>query len=348
MNDTTTPAVPAHVARGRAHRLRLQAGRTLVELMIAATVALTVMSALIAVYIGTARAFRVAGELASIADSGQVAMYLIGDSIRQAGYGEIVGSDLTLGAPQVGTYRSQTLFAAGSSLAGCSGARFVDETSATPVCGAALDPAFDTLMVRFQGDAVIPPPQGRIDDCLGTQVPNETLPANHVGSALVAGRPMILNVYYGLTDALWCRGNGRATEDAPFAAAQQMVSNVEQFKVFYGFDDLRYANPAVSPVSSVRSIRDATWLNGRPAATMPWDFVVTVHVCMLIRSAPAAGGSLNSAASSTYARCPMTAAEAAGAAQMVTASDGVVRRMYSQAFTVRSRSSANPLQFLPL
>jgi hypothetical protein len=44
----------------------------------------------------------------------------------------------------------------------------------------------------------------------------------------------------------------------------------------------------------------------------------------------------------------MTAAEAAGAAPLVTATDGAVRRSYSQVFTVRSRSSANPLQFLPL
>lgn len=306
------------------------------------------MAALASVYIGTTRSFRVAGELSSIADSGQVAMYLIGDSIRQAGYGEIVGSDLALGSAQVGAYRSQTLFADGSSLAGCTGARFVDDTSATPVCGAALNAAFDSLMVRFQGDAVIPPPQGRIDDCLGRQVPDEALPVDHVAAALILGRPMVLNVYYGLTDALWCRGNGRASVSAQFEAAQQMVSNVEQFKVFYGFDDLRYANPLANPVSSVRSIRDAGWLNGLPAASMPWDFVVSVHVCMLIRSAPATGGNLTAAVSSTYARCPMTAAEAAGAAQLVNATDGAVRRSYSQVFTVRSRSSANPLQFLPL
>ena len=306
------------------------------------------MAALASVYVGTTRSFRVAGELSSIADSGQVAMYLIGDSIRQAGYGEIVGSDMALGSTQAGAYRSQTLFADGSSLAGCTGARFVDDTSATPVCGAALNAAFDSLMVRFQGDAVIPPPQGRIDDCLGTQVPDEALPVDHVAAALITGRPMVLNVYYGMTDALWCRGNGRATVGAAFGAAQQMVSNVEQFKVFYGFDDLRYANPVANPVSSARSIRDAGWLNGLPAASMPWDFVVSVHVCMLIRSAPATGGGLTSAASSTYARCPMTAAEAAGAAPLVTATDGAVRRSYSQVFTVRSRSSANPLQFLPL
>jgi len=339
---------PTTPARGRWHRVRRQAGRTLVELMISVTVSLAVMAAVASVYVGTTRASRVAGELASIADTGQVAMYLIGDSIRQAGYGEIVGSDLTLGSAQVSAFRSQTLFAEGRALAGCTGARFVDETLADPVCGAALDPAFDTLMVRFQGDAVIPPDQGRIDDCLGTQVPLEALPADHVGVTLVASRPMIQNVYFGLTDALWCRGNGRATAATPFGPAQQMVSNLEQFKVYYGFDDLRYANPDANPGSSARSIRDAAWLNALPAGSMPWDFVVSVHVCMLIRSAPDAGSNLTAVRSSTYARCPLTAAEAAGAPQMVTVDDGAVRRTYSQVFTVRARSTANPLQFLPL
>jgi len=275
-------------------------------------------------------------------------MHLIGDSIRQAGYGEIVGSDLTLGSAQVSAFRSQTLFAAGSMMAGCTGARFVDDTVADPVCGAAGNPAFDTLMVRFQGDTVIPPDQGRIDDCLGAQVPAEPLPADHVGASLVTGRPMIQNVYFGQTDALWCRGNGRATPAAPFAPPQQIVSDLEQFKVFYGFDDVRYANPSANPGASARSMRDATWLNAQPAAALPWDFVVSVHVCMLIRSAPDAGRGLTAASSTTYTRCPMSAAEAMSAPQTVTATDGVVRRTYSQVFTVRVRSTANPLQFLPL
>lgn len=323
------------------------AGRTLVELMVSIAIAMAITAAVASVYVTTSRTARVAGELAGIADGGQVAMQLIGDAIRQAGYGEIVGSDLALGAGQVGLYRSQTLFADGQSVAGCTGARFVDETSAVPACGPAVSPDFDALLVRFQGDAVIPPAQGRIDDCLGGQVPLAELPPTHAGGARTASRPMVHNVYFGQNGALWCRGNGRATVADPFPPPQQLMANVEQFKVFYGFDDVRWANPDATPGSSARSLRDAAWINALPPDTLPWDFVVSVHVCMVVRSPPASGRGLSRTQSPAFERCPRDAAEAAGPLPVEAATDGALRRTYAQVFTVRARSTANPRVFLP-
>ena len=43
----------------------------------------------------------------------------------------------------------------------------------------------------------------------------------------------------------------------------------------------------------------------------------------------------------------MNAAEAAGAPPEETATDRALRRTYTQVFTVRSRATANPRQFLP-
>lgn len=328
-------------------RRAAQSGRTLIELMISIAISMAITAAVASLYLSTSRTARVSSELAGIADSGQVAMQLIGDAIRQAGYGEIVGSDLALGAGQVGIYRSQTLFAEGQSVVGCTGARFVDETASAPACGAPVSADFDTLMVRFQGDAVIPPAQGRIDDCLGGQVPLDALPPDHAGGARTASRPMIHNVYYGQNGALLCRGNGRATPADPFPAPQQLVANVEQFKVFYGFDDVRWANPDATPGSSARSVRDAAWINALPADSLPWDFVVSVHVCLLIRSDPDVGKGFTRSPTTTYPRCPRTALEAAGELPMETASDGALRRTYAQTFTVRARSTANPRLFLP-
>mgnify|MGYP003753317533 CR=1 FL=1 len=324
-----------------------QAGRTLVELMVSITIGLAVTAAVAGMYVASTRTARVASELAGIADGGQVALQLIGNAIRQSGYGEIVGSEIALGAAQVNAQRSQTLFADGVSLIGCTGARFVDDTAAAPVCGGAVDPNFDALMVRFQGDTVIPPAQGRIDDCLGTLPPPEALPVGHVGTVVTADRPMVQNAYYGMGGALWCRGNGRANAAAPFVAAQQLVGNVEQFKVFYGFDDLRYANPDATPGATVRSLRDADFLNGLPAGTQPWDFVVSVHVCMVVRSSADASRDLTNAAAYTYQRCPTSAAEAAAGAPEVVANDRALRRTYTQVYTIRSRATANPRQFLP-
>lgn len=324
-----------------------QGGRSLVEMMLSITIGLAVTAGVSTAFVASTRTARVAGELAGIADTGQVAMQLIGNSIRQSGYGEIVGSETAIGGGQASLQRSQTLFADGASLAGCSGARFVDDTDRNPVCGGAVDPNFDSLMVRFQGDAVIPPAQGLIDDCLGILPPDEPLPVGHVGTSVVANRPIVQNTYFGAAGSLWCRGNGRASEALPFPAPQQLVGNVEQFKVFYGFDDVRYSNPAVNPGATVRSLRDAAFLNGLPPETLPWDFVVSVHVCIVVRSAPDAARDLSNATSYSYSRCPMTAAEAAAAPPQETATDRALRRTYTQVFTVRSRATANPRQFLP-
>jgi type IV pilus assembly protein PilW len=323
------------------------AGRTLVELMISLAIGLAVTAAVATAYLSATRTARVAGELAGIADTGQVAMLLIGDAIRQAGYGEIVGSELALGADDVGAYRTQTLFAEGAHLAGCAGGRFVDDTVATPVCAPPSDVNFDALLVRFQADAMVPPAQGLVPDCLGGASPAEDLPATHVGVARAAARPVVQNAYYGAAGALMCRGNARALPGLAFAPPQQLVTDVEQFKVFYGFDDVRHANAGTTAGATVRSLRDAAWINALPPQTQPWEYVVSVHVCMVIRSAPDAGGGLSTVATQTWTRCPLNAAEAAGELPTVTASDGFLRRTYSQVFTVRARSTANPRQFLP-
>jgi type IV pilus assembly protein PilW len=318
-----------------------QFGRTLIELMISMSIGLAITAAVSGAYLSTARTARVSGEMAGMSDTGQIAMLMIGDSIRQAGYGEIIGSDVSFGSANVEAYRSQTLFGTGPHIAGCSGARFTDDTSNTPTCAAVSNVNFDSLMLRFQGDTAVAPAQGRIDDCLGTQVPLEALPANHLGLLRTASRPMVQNVYFGTNNGLSCRGNGRATVGDPFGAAQQLVGNVEQFKVFYGFDDVRYVDPSTTLGSSIRSIRDAAYLNARAGA---WDYVVTVHVCMVIRSDPEAGRGMSMNASYTYTSCPMTAAEASGAMPATTVTDRAVRRTYNQVFTVRSRATANPIQ----
>jgi hypothetical protein len=320
-------------------------GRTLIELMISMAIGLAITAAVSGAYLSTASTARVAGEMAGMADTGQIAMLMLGDSIRQAGYGEIIGSDVSFGAANIDAYRSQTLFGGGAHIAGCSGARFTDDTLSAPVCDAVSNVNFDSLMVRFQGDTAVAPAQGRIDDCLGTQVPLEALPAGHLGHMRAAVppmvRPMVQNVYFGINNGLSCRGNGRAAIGDAFGVAQQLVSNVEQFKVFYGFDDVRYANPNTTGGASMRSIRDATYLNLLPGA---WDYVVTVHVCMVIRSDPDAGGGMSMRAAYQYTSCPMNPAEASGAMPVRQAEDSAVRRTYNQVFTVRSRSTANPIQ----
>jgi hypothetical protein len=327
---------------------RRHAGVSLVELMVGMTVSLIVVGALASSFIGVLQGSRSLAGMADIADSGEVTMMLIGDAIRQAGYGELVGSEVALGPGDVEVYRSQTLLADEVHLAGCSGARMVDDTAAAPVCGPPTNTNFDTLRVGFQSDTVLTAAQGPVTDCLGLAVPQAALPLDHIGRGRTPERPIVRNTFYGWDGAIWCRGNGRTVPGVPVTAdPQQLASDVEQFKVFYGFDDARYGNAPGDPVASARSLRDAAFLNGLPPETRPWDFVVTVHVCMVIRSDPDRTASARSTAGGTFRRCPSNAAEAGALLPEMASPDRLVRRTFTKVFTVRARSNANPLQGMP-
>ena len=327
---------------------RTQAGASLVELMVGMTLSLIVVAAVAASFLVVSQGARSMTGLADIADTGEVTMMLLGDAIRQAGYAELVGSEVSLGPGDVEVYRTQTLLGDEVHLMGCSGARLADDTADRPVCGAAVDADFDTLRVSFQSDTVLSPGQGPVTDCLGVAVPRAPLALDHVGRGRVADRPIVRNTYYGAQGALWCRGNGRAAAATPFAQPQQLAANVEQFKVFYGFDDARYANSVAPDVAaSARSLRDAAFLNALPPDTRPWDFVVTVHVCMVIRSDPDITRGATASAGGTFRRCPRDAVEAAGLLAEVPAPDRLLRRTVTKVFTVRARATANPLQAMP-
>jgi type IV pilus assembly protein PilW len=324
---------------------RRQRGRSLTELMVAIAIGLSLTATVAMAFLSTSQTARYSAGLGDAADNALTSLYLVGDSMRQAGYGEIVGSDMTLGPGDASSQRSQTLFGDGRHLGGCTGGRPIDDTSMNSACGPVTDTNFDSVFVRFQGDTVVPPAQSPITDCLGVAVPAEPLPAGHLGAARTPSRPMVQNVFFGQDGRLWCRGNGRAAIADAFNAAQHLVSDVEQFKVYYGFDDARYAGTLPTASGSVRSLRDAAFLNALPAANSPWDFVISVHMCMVVRSPQVQGRGL--ALRTTFTRCPMTAAEAAGPSIEVAATDGVLRRTYSHVFVVRARSPANPKEFLP-
>ena len=327
---------------------RTQVGVSLVELMVGTTLSLIVVAAVATSFLGVSQGARSLAGLADIADTGEVTMMLMGDAIRQAGYGELVGSEVSLGPGDVEVYRSQTLLGDEVHLMGCSGARLVDDTADRPICGAAVDPNFDTLRVSFQSDTVLSPGQGPVADCLGVAVPRVALPLDHVGRSRVADRPMVRNTYYGAQGALWCRGNGRPNAATPFTEPQQLSANIEQFKVYYGFDDARYANSAApDAAASARSLRDAAFLNALPPETRPWDFVVTVLVCLVIRSDPDTTRGASATDGGTFRRCPRDAAEAANLLVEVPAPDRLLRRTVAKVFTVRARATANPLQAMP-
>jgi hypothetical protein len=304
----------------------------MIELVIALAISMVIVIGVGSLYLSSSGVSRTANQMGTLEEAGQIAMRLIGESLRVGGYGEILGSDYIS--------RDQTVFD-GPHIRACLAGRFADPFPVAPnppdyTCvGGGTG---DALLLSFQANSIITVPQGELRNCAGNGPVDEVVAPNtlRVGSGLT--RPTVRNVFQmDGTNRLTCRADG--------SGFQPLILNVLDFRVFFGFDDEAYESAAsgitnASPLGG--SIRDAGQIQGFAAATPavdPWDYVVAVHVCLTVRTAEAAGGTLT-----TPARCPQTPGEAATGIGLTTAAvtDGLVRRTYRQVYTVRSRATANP------
>ena len=65
--------------------MKRQGGFSMVELMVAITLALLLTGAVISVFIGSRTAYQATAGVGDMADSGRFALNLIGESVRSAG-----------------------------------------------------------------------------------------------------------------------------------------------------------------------------------------------------------------------------------------------------------------------
>jgi type IV pilus assembly protein PilW len=307
----------------------LQQGRTLIELLVAITLGLLILLGVGSLYLGASQSTRSVSSVASAEESAQIAFTLMGNAIRRAGYGEIIGTGVT-------SVRDNLLYS-GPILRSCTGVPFNNIGTGDFGCtGTGTAP--DTLAVWFQGDSALASPQAPTEDCIGNTVAAVGV-TNLDYAARAANIPVIRNVYSINGGNLECRGNGNATP-------QTLVTGVEDMRLYFGFDDTAYANAAGwAERPAARSIRTAADIIATfpdPAAGISrWDFVVSVHVCLLVRSeetgVTAQGGQ-------TFRGCPQTAAQAVDPDSIptTTSTDGRIRRAYTQVFTVRSRATPTP------
>jgi type IV pilus assembly protein PilW len=311
-----------------AMRVRQQ-GRTLIELMVAIALGLLILLGVGTLYLSSNQTTRSATNVATAENVGQVALTLIGNSIRRSGYSEIIGTEYSGLAVNM-LYQGPTLRA-------CRNARFVgDDPNAG--CGPTAANAPDSIGIWFQADNALAATQGATDDCVGT-APGNTAVTNANYLPRVANIRVVQNSFHIDNNNLRCRGG---------ADVQPLLTGVEDLKVYFGFDDFGYANPAlIDTIPIARSVRDADFINGLTAPSplfSPWDYVVSITVCVLVRTEEV--GVSAQGATVTYPQCPQNAAQAAGtqAIATATATDGRVRRAYTQTFSIRSRTKPSPLE----
>ena len=329
-----------------------QGGRTLIELIISIAIGLVIVAGVASLYLSSSQVSRVANEVGAVEDSGQLAMFVMGDAIRMAGFGEIVGSSATsrLGQTQFG----------GPQIRACSNGTFAAPFATPPdvTCvpsGLAAGP--DQLFVSYQSNNVKASAQGALGDCLGqvfsgVDVTHATT-VDRFGGPSTANVPIATSVF-GVNAGGQLECTGKYGVGGP--ATAELFAGVQNFKVFFGFDNVRNGQAGAGLVDLVPMSRmwlDAAAVNaagpGGPVMlgtvqASPWDNVVSVLICVTIVTNQTG---LTTAAATTRARCPESATEVAtgvedgtGLPLTVVDNDGFIRRTFSQVLAVRANAGA--------
>jgi type IV pilus assembly protein PilW len=313
----------ARILMSRPDRLRRQAGRTLIELMIALVLSLLIIGAVGSLYMVSSNTSRTAAQLGSAEERGRLAMFFLGEPIALAGYGNVIGVNET---------RFENVAMTDAHVRVCANGRFQDPLNADFTCVAGPGPG-DQLYVSYQADS-LPAlvSQGLMQDCLGQNPP------------AINGVPTVRNVYSieqtaGGAFEFGCTGNGGG-------ARQGLVRDVEDFKVYFAFDRRNYDlgrlsgqyNPRVVGSTLMTSAQiEALPGTNLPASSLgnPWNHVIAVYVCVQVRT-PEAGMTPDGV--SRFRPCPANEQEAATGTAETAINDGVARRTFTQVFTIRART----------
>lgn len=308
-----------------------QSGRTLLELMIAITLSVIIALGLVIYYSSAAKVANVSHQLSALQDEAPLTALLIGQAVKRAGYGEIIGTGYVS--------NGQTLFD-GPHLRGCKGGQFTSPAAGDFTCTPGAAGAQDALMVRFQANSVVGPDQFPTRNCVGAAAVGTPITTpTHIAVGTVV--PIVQNVYSFDSNRILCSGNG--------SAAEVLAHDITEFRVYYGYDE-DAANAALtggfslSPRGSTLVDADQIWARQAAFTGMPisaWDYVVSVQLCLVMRTR-----NPSTSVQSTgfaYTGCPESASDASnGTGPARIASDATIYRTFRQVFTVRSRATASP------
>lgn len=300
---------------------RQVAGLTLIELMVAMVIGLLVVLVAARLYLGGSSAQREVDDRGALMETGQMALELLSREVANAAFYPAVSSEATLSSGASGSNVLVSFDAAIQSLNngqvpaalktgvfGCSnGVLNANQSECTAHAGGG---AGDTLVVSYFTNDAFSLDVGQRADCTRADVGNAAVNATRVGTVVVPGEedgeeveqargslglppvaPLLVANSYFLqpvqyvdasgnqvnTRALSCRGIGNP------AAAVQLVPGVEQMVVRFGVmsDDTLTPKQFLS-ATDVDDLAPLTLANG--GVYQPWQRVVAVRLCIMVRS----------------------------------------------------------------
>lgn len=304
-------------------------GFSLIELMVSLTIGLIITIAGFAAYLGIASASKLAEAQGRMNEDAQAALTILTQQLRMAGNNpdqanRVDNANPTLSSrrnpvylptPTYAGYALQpaTFALSAFTIRGCDGT-FSNIQTATNIdhltCGSGINTLPDSIAVSYEADIfntiptapTIPATARFPTDCLGKQLTTitATLPTS------VAGVSTPTDVTYAVVDnrfyigsyssipSLYCKGNGINS------TAQPLVENVEDMQFIYGTTGAATTVAGYLRADQILSNADLSLL---PDDATRWGKVVTVRICVLVRSASLV---VSDALSARYNKCDGT------------------------------------------
>lgn len=302
-------------------KLGQQKGFTLIELMVSLAIGLVLMTSVLMIVVSSTQSARVSDAETEMNEEGVIALNLLQQQIRLAGYSQTVADTDAISKNFVDT-----------SIRGCDKG-FVDAGVAfkSLTCNTTGDNN-GAIAIRYEADKINTTEiSSKASNCQMNGITANTASA-------VTGKPdfaLADNRYFVRTSGtdsgrpeLSCRG---ATSKSTYDAVQPLIENVEQLKFTYGIvATTDAADNQVVTYMTATEIDD----NYPTSDNSQWKRVASVKICLVMRSAETARD--NSVSGQVYKDCD-------GASK--TSTDGYLRRAYITTAQLRNKASV-PLEKL--
>lgn len=305
-----------------------QRGRTLLELMISITIGLVVIGAISVVYLTSTVTSRQSLATSRTSEDAAIAMTILGNHLRMAGYSPPrtlvpTGSALVGGGKVAIPDRNLTGYAIRGCDFGFSSAVTTSTTFENLTCSTTAGPA--AFAVRYEADVFntfpvnknSPKPEGDPSDCVSAGISANTISSYDAAAqySLSEARFSVATSASNGTPELYCAGSGGTTKRFN---KQPLMQFVENMVLNYGIADDNISGNVVRYVTQTEL--DA--LTG--TIESHWSRVVNVKLCIIMRSDkphPNGGGN--------YINCT---------GNSVASDGGYIRRAFTSVFTLRNRA----------
>lgn len=297
-------------------------GFSLIELMVSLTIGLLISIAAFSAYLGVAGASKVTDAQGRMNEDAQAALSILTQQIRMAQNNPIQANrtDQYRQNPVYKPDPSTTFMSSRSpsffSIRGCDGtfdniktALSIDDLNYLS-CASLTSPLPDSIGISYEADAFNTVPTAADPplptDCLGNGLTavTATLTTTTVGAPstdTVATYYVVDNRFYidksaQAIPSLYCNGNGGT------AGPQPLVENIENLQLRYGLVKLS------TPVQEVKTAAVVGYLTADEVSKLttvgndpnPWNKVIAIRVCVVVRSE---GLVLTDLASARYIKC---------------------------------------------